>query len=408
MAFRNYFPKRSFLSMMRPEDMIQGNRTNQDLLEEWNHILLENLIPNDVILLLYLVLGIFGNLVVILLYIVKMKVKRDDRFFIPVLASLDFIACLFGASFAFAWNMFPVRFSNGILCQVLWFVSQSSTIISGLTLIIIAVHRYIKVCQPTVLFTRRLKQVLIVISIVFGCSFSIPIFIFYGSVEIHHPTLNINGSWCGQKRIDIDGVIIYDITVVTFSIIATIVLAVLYILIGRTIHRKFMIFKSSVREGKYTRTRHSMTELDSVTAQASTSEEGPKEYDSTSMKSRAHSVDNLDDIGTFRRAGKRSSEDILNQSAMTTIGLHFRTYRYSYMFMVITVLFILAYAPRVTIMLLETLDLHFWDRSNSEIAGFLFLYRLYILNHVLNPFIYGFFDTRFRQEVKNVFCCCRK
>lgn len=391
--------------MMKPEDMVAGNRSNQDLLEEWNIILLKNLIPNDIVLMLYLSVGIFGNMVVILLYILKMKVKRDDRFFIPVLASLDLIACLFGSSFAFAWNMFPVRFSNEILCQVLWFVSQAATIVSALTLIIIAVHRYIKVCHPTVVFSRRLKVMLIIASVGFGCVFSTPIFFFYGSVQIHHPTLRINGSWCGEKRVVNSGFLIYDISAIVFYFVAAIVLAVLYILIARTIHRKFIIFKSSMKQGKFSKTRASiMAELNSITAQASTSEDD-KTNVSTLSNSRANSIDYLDEVGTFRKSTKRGQED---KGAMSTITLHLRTYRYSYMFMVITVLFILAYAPRVTIMLIETLDTGFWDKTDTEIPGFLFLYRLYILNHVLNPFIYGFFDTRFRQEVKNVFCFCRK
>jgi hypothetical protein len=69
-----------------------------------------------------------------------MKIKRDDRFFIPTLASIDFIACLVGGAFALLWNMIPVKFNDEYACKTLWFCSQASSISSGLVLLIIAGH----------------------------------------------------------------------------------------------------------------------------------------------------------------------------------------------------------------------------------------------------------------------------
>jgi hypothetical protein len=51
------------------------------------------------------------------------------------------------------------------------------------------------------------------------------------------------------------------------------------------------------------------------------------------------------------------------------IGQHFRKHRYTYMFMTITALFIIAYTPRVTLNVLETLKPNFWEKPSAEISG---------------------------------------
>ncbi|XP_052103544.1 cholecystokinin receptor-like [Mytilus californianus] len=376
-----------------------STKTQDERLTEWNNTVLKYLIPNDVVLSLYLILGTIGNITVILVYVFKMKVKRDDRFFIPVLASVDFIACLVGASFAFAWNIIPVKFNNGIVCEVLWFVSQGVTIISAVLLIIIAVQRYLKVCKPSFIFTQKMKYFCTILAFCFGFAFSVPIFFYYGSVEIYNPMLNVTGFWCGQKRQNIEHVIIFDISAVIVAVIASIVLIILYILIGKAIYRKFIIFQQSVKQGKYTKNQRSSVELESVLAV-------DKDNENESSRSRANSIEDLVECDTYRRKVKRGSADTLDQGRFFTIGQHFRTHRYSYMFMTITALFIIAYSPRVTLMLLESIDPNFWNKPNEAIAGFLFLYRMYLLNHAVNPFIYTFFDTRFRKAVSEIFCCC--
>ncbi|CAC5396151.1 unnamed protein product [Mytilus coruscus] len=376
-----------------------STKIQDERLTEWNNSVLKYLIPNDVVLSLYLILGTIGNITVILVYVFKMKVKRDDRFFIPMLASVDFIACLIGASYAFAWNILPVNFKNEFACVALSFVSQGVTIVSASLLIIIAVQRYLKVCKPSFIFTQKMKYFSTILAFCFGCAFSVPIFFYYGVVEINNPMLNVTGYWCGQKTQNIEHVIIHDISAALFAVIASLVLIILYILIGKTIYRKFIMFHESVKQGKYTKKHRSSVELESVLTV-------DKDNENESSRSRANSIEDLVECDTYRRKVKRGSADTLDQGRFFTIGQHFRTHRYSYMFMTITALFIIAYTPRVTLMILESLDPNFWNKPNEAIAGFLFLYRMYLLNHAVNPFIYTFFDTRFRTAVSEIFCCC--
>lgn len=73
--------------------------------KEWNHEIAKSLIPNDIILSLYMVAGFMGNSLVIFIYSFKMKGNKEERYFIPFLAIVDLWASLINASFAIAQNM---------------------------------------------------------------------------------------------------------------------------------------------------------------------------------------------------------------------------------------------------------------------------------------------------------------
>ena len=84
-----------------------------------------------------------------------------------------------------------------------------------------------------VTFPLKLKYMSIVLSILIGAAFSVPVFFFYGKVNVINPSLNITGCWCGQKRQNMEHVIYYDLAIVVIVVISSLTLIVLYILIGR-------------------------------------------------------------------------------------------------------------------------------------------------------------------------------
>jgi hypothetical protein len=53
-------------------------------LEEWNAEIIQSLIPDIVILSLWFIIGVFGNLIVIVVYKFQMKEKTDERYFVPI------------------------------------------------------------------------------------------------------------------------------------------------------------------------------------------------------------------------------------------------------------------------------------------------------------------------------------
>lgn len=80
--------------------------------------------------------------------------------------------------------------------------------------------------------------------------------------------------------------------------------------------------------------------------------------------------------------------------------------RVSIMFFYLIIAYVLSYTPPLIILILEyTLDdfaIH--TMSKSEMALQTYFSQAVFLNHIVNPFIYGFFDTKFKKQL-NV---CRK
>ena len=75
------------------------NTMNNLTVEEGNEEIVKTLIPNIVIFSVYLILGLCGNALVVLVYMTRMKNVPDERYYIPVLAMSDLIASTYGSSF---------------------------------------------------------------------------------------------------------------------------------------------------------------------------------------------------------------------------------------------------------------------------------------------------------------------
>ncbi|XP_060062870.1 cholecystokinin receptor type A-like [Ylistrum balloti] len=434
-----------------------GNDNNRT--ENYNTYLARLLIPNNVVLALYLLVGLFGNLLVIYVYSFKLKTKRDNRFFIPFLAFLDVLACSIGDSFAMSLNILPLKYYGNALCKTLWFFSEATTIASGLLLLVIGLQRYLKVCKPfEAQMTSTWKKIALIVTVTSACFISAPSVLFYGEIQ-SYSLVNMTGVRCG-KRDDNEylaqGIIIYNVILCATAIVGVITMAVLYGLIARVIYYQFlrhrkksMNKKTKPRikkkhsnksntstscddsEGKVTMRKDCSTASPSTEGQSSNSYPTTPETDLESQlpfpepDMDEQSIDDGGDIDQNNtketkirdkkeeKSFKRRSFDVLRENIgnireklqRERVYNHFRVHRCTYMFMTITLIFVVSYIPRVVLMLLESFEPDFWGLlSESRLQVCYFLYRMYLLNHVTNPFIYGLFDSRFRSKAKRLLC----
>ena len=81
-----------------------------DTLEKWNKELAAKLIPDTIYLVIYLIIGCIGNSVVICVYARRNYLNNEDRFFIPILAIFDLVACIVNCSEAIFGNTVPVKY----------------------------------------------------------------------------------------------------------------------------------------------------------------------------------------------------------------------------------------------------------------------------------------------------------
>jgi hypothetical protein len=78
--------------------------------------------------------------------------------------------------------------------------------------------------------------------------------------------------------------------------------------------------------------------------------------------------------------------------------------------MLITVIlfYMLSYIPVIYVFIVRTDEIYYWHNlSNVQVRLQLCLVRFYVINNIVNPFIYGYFDFSFRESMKSLFKCCK-
>lgn len=386
-------------------------------LSEYNNELTIFLIPNTIILSLYLIIGVTGNVISIFVYGVKIKDVKGKRFFIPYLAAVDLLSIMIGGGFAVALNVLPVRFHGDILCKSLWFLCAVFAIQSCLILLVISVQRYIEVCKPhNQQMTRFWKKVALLLTVILAFGTSTPNILFHGEIEVV-TSRNITGHRCGILKSTSDTVTFFVYNCILFALNAAgvVVMVIIYSLIGRDI---FRLMKRQER-------RKSSTHLARISINRNTQENTSIIRNSLNISSQRKSLDmSLDSLDILNSNADRTSNTSIEgtprsrSSSIITeyairgsikVKVHFQRHRHSWMCMMISLMYVIAFTPRISLMFIESLYPTFWDNlDNYQIRLCLFFYRLYIINHVINPFIFGFFDKLFREECRKLFCECRK
>ena len=384
-------------------------------LEEWNAEITQSLIPDIVILSLWFIIGVFGNLIVIVVYKFQMKEKTDERYFVPILAVCDMISASYISLWSIYQNTHHVSFSGVILCQIAQFFVGLTTYMPILLLVIIAVQRYTKVCKPLrPPMPLYVKRCIVCIAFVFSVLLAIPLPLVYGVVSFNTTEYIITGSRCGKVK---EGTTlvrsIYGVVIGLCAFIIVIVLIGLYSIIGYTVYK-------TLKGDKYELT-HTRPELnikpeaqesstfsteDKYVTSTTEVEDTDVNCDATSLDEPVAASNNIPTNGGREMKIKyitSKSRKIKNRQLTTKITM---------MFLVITIVFLLSYVPKVILLIIEGISPYFWEQlSNTQRPGIIFLYQMFIINNIANPFVYAFMDLKFRNNSKlflQRICKCSK
>lgn len=78
----------------------------------------------------------------------------------------------------------------------------------------------------------------------------------------------------------------------------------------------------------------------------------------------------------------------------------------SLMFMIITIIFLVSFLPRMITSIIEGIKVGLWETLNEKAyATVRMLEVLYIVNNLANPFVYAFMDVKFVSEIKKMIPC---
>ena len=372
------------------------NNTGETLsaVDEWNKELATELLPDTICLAIYLIIGSIGNSVVISVYARRHNLNNEDRFFIPILAIIDLTACIVNCSFSISINSLPVKYNSDFACKFMWFLAVFTTGSSAFTLMLIAIQRYLKLCKPFgKQMTRKWKKIYLAIILGGMVLVALPCFAFYGSAEVKNNDGDIKGLRCTSVTANLPKVaLVYKVFMFLLIFGVLVVLIVLYTLIGRVLYRQAK-FSWKLNVSK-------------VEATSGTSESGTRETDDDSNAS-AYKTDQFPD--TSRSNMDSQPHGIENKhSKMTDAEIRKHKapgYRVTLIFMIIAGVFVICFIPKLIMLIWESRKPDFWlTLSPSELGGYRFLYTFYVVNNIINPFLYGFLDKKFQTECKLMFC----
>ena len=389
-------------------------------IEEFNFHYVNVFIPNIVWSLICLVIGIVGNVIIILVYIFKMKNYSEERYFIPILALFDLCAIIFTTVYSILDYVYFVNFQSSIICKLIIFSTYTWTAISSHTLLVIGVQRYLKICKPLrpqmTLFWRRAA---VAITIGYSFAFSSPLLYFAGIKEFDwtFEDRNVTVKTCALNA---DNNIQFNTAYFLLSVILIIVniLAIMgvYIPIGQVIYKVF---------AKKHYVKNIANHNSDVTVESRTESTDDIQAIELSNDDRFKmSCENLENSNTDKTV-QSSTHHTVNVSGRSEIHNkysppkqkkpHISVDRKSrskvnFNLMLITVIlfYMLSYIPVIYVFFVRTNEIYYWHNlSNVQVRLQLCLVRFYVINNIVNPFIYGYFDFSFRESMKSLFKCCK-
>ncbi|KAK3088057.1 hypothetical protein FSP39_014113 [Pinctada imbricata] len=374
-----------------------GNVLPKERLYERSQELVTLLLPNTILMFLLLIFGFTGNVIILYCYGYRIKKGKgqSNRDFITCLATYDLLACVLGSSFGIALNFHPLDFKHDVVCRLLWFATGTSVFGAWLILAVIAIHRYRMICRPLadqLTVSGRRKSAFMAALV--GSIVAFPSLFLFGAHEFTIKGFDSKGYTCG-KLVREDLKILqsfYDLVIGIVGFATFFVILILYCFVGRVIYLR-------VRMQRYNRKR--------VTTVLQERSSSTAEKDRLSAGSRAISTITLfDSKGDLTSLQSEMANNLkIKEKKNTPNRLRWKDFRFSFMFITISVMYIVSYLPRTYISIRERLDTDLWKSlTDQETVLYLFLYRMYIVNSVTNPIVYGVFDSRLRKEIRKVVC----
>ena len=224
-------------------------------LQELNDVLVDLHIPTIVFISALMVIGVFGNMLVVYIYTAKYH-PSTHRCFILWLGWVDLIACTVGMPLLIVSMLYPYMFPSEAACKTLRFLHVFFVTSSAFVVIAIAIERHRRICNPfsAEMSIRKIKLLCLGASVL-GFIVAIPAIFVYGHGPVETGVGNITGVECFIDP-DMESSWIprgYFMLQLILSIISFFIMMVFYFRIGRTIWFSHQF----IRENTYSRSRSS-------------------------------------------------------------------------------------------------------------------------------------------------------
>ncbi|XP_062577680.1 orexin receptor type 2-like [Saccostrea cucullata] len=340
----------------------------QSLSEKYSELLL----PSTVIQIIAAIFGVFGNVLVLLMYTKYIEDKTGCRYFIPILAVVDLLGSLSNVIEFYLDNTMRYIYPGAFLCKTMPFLIIFTGGFSAFLILAIALQRYLVICRPFgKQMTPKMCRIAILLILLICIGYASPILKFKG-ISQKLKTLNVTGnvSFChiDDGTNNSSAIITYHGTLLFLSLTNIVITSILYLPVIRTIYK----ILSPTRQKQPNRDPKENINLAVITLTK------PQQQ-------------RVNDDTIYIPSTERSPE----QTARRNISV---------MYLVIIVVYVVSYVT--------SLVTHIYQFAKTEeIKGYLrniyvLCYRFNHLNHIANPYIYWFYDIQFRKELRKFCCSC--
>ena len=263
-----------------------GNMTPAEMLDELNARYATTLIPFTILLGLFGVIGIVGNILVFIVYGWGQKFKdKKFRYYVLTLAVIDFVTCLTLIPAEMVKHMSYFNFTEHVLCKMKCFFNVFAASSAFYCLTLIAIDRFIMICHPLLFakvpaFSNGLARKLCFLMIILAVLTAIPSAILCGITP--HVIRDVTGhvitvSLCESDPYYAHSVqrYVYRFILCGLQTLVSLVMIVLYAKIGHAVMKVIKLRDEKENELKtrsmqslhrhYTEREHHCTEHPDVT-----------------------------------------------------------------------------------------------------------------------------------------------
>ena len=307
-----------------------------------------------------------------------MKDNTESRYFIPYLAMADLCAGSFASISFTIGNFHRLYFPWDFCCKLMWYFPSVPTIASTLFLLAIAVQRYMRSKPFGRHFSLFWRRATVVIICTVSVCFSLPLFLFtgVGGFEFVYKGVDIDSINCQAKNNQYPTLQnVYFGVLIVLAIVNIVIIFILYICVAVVVYRRN-------RKGRLTSKINTLPAMS--TGKECTQKTDDIELDSIETLDRNNRVDHSREVKSPRH-GKS------NESSPST--------KYNKMFFTIVIAYVLAFIPVCVVTALRMF-------KEPTIVWQMQIYAIFdkslIINNIVNPFIYGYFDMEFRKYLKKI------
>ncbi|XP_052787853.1 cholecystokinin receptor type A-like [Mya arenaria] len=404
-------------------DVLENNQSES--LDELNDRYAKALLPLTITFGVFAVFGFLGNLIILLVFSLSRDYKRNNfKVFVLTLAVIDMVICITLIPAEMVKQRKYFEFGDVVTCKVKCFFNVFGATSSCLALLVISIDRFRKVVQP---FKKQMSPAIAVRTLmVVACAFSILLAI-PGTILCGIKTTNMTNIHGGNTTIHLCETeekfkksiwrTVYKFILLVLLIGISVTYIVLYTFVMKEPVKQIKAISMQRNNSSYETVLSSGIYKNTVvheTPEAGRKYMGTNEHGGSSglipnqIKNGSPSNGSLKYWVSDHRKSIKQSIRISGRSQRTK---QFPTK--TFIWFILTIVFIVTY---VTHNLLTLKVGKIVNMSPSEFTLFSFFFRIYFLNHVINPVVYAIFVKRFRSSCRNVLpillsklrqCCVR-